>query len=114
MREVQFYRTETGSCPVEEFLSSLSGKQTQKITWVLQLIEELESVPAQFLKKLVNTDDIWEIRVGNNIFRLLGFFEDKRIIILNHAFQKKSQKIPMKEIKKSEARKKDYLRRSSL
>ncbi len=116
MREVQFYRTETGFCPVEEFLSSLSGKQTQKITWVLQLIEELEPIPAQYLKKLVNTDDIWEIRVqvGNNIFRLLGFFEGKKIIILNHAFQKKSQKIPMKEIKKSEARKKDYLRRSSL
>jgi len=113
MREIRFYRTERGHCPVEEFLNSLSGKQAQKVAWVLQLIEELDLAPTQYFKKLVNTDDIWEVRVqvGNNIFRLLGFIDGERVVILNHAFQKKSQKTPMKEIKKSEARKKDYLRR---
>lgn len=113
MREIQFYRTEAGHSPVEEFLNSLSGKQAQKVAWVLQLIEELDLAPAQYFKKLVNTDDIWEVRVqiGNNIFRLLGFIDGARVIILNHAFHKKSQKTPMKEIKRSEARKKDYFRR---
>jgi len=68
--------------------------------------------PLNTFKKLVNTVGIWEVRiqVGNNIFRLLGFIDGERVIILNHAFKKKSQKIPMKEIKISEARKKDYLR----
>jgi len=34
-------------------------------------------------KKLVNTDDIWEVRVrvGNNTFRLLGFIHDRKLII---------------------------------
>ena len=41
MREIEFYRTDMGKCPIEEFLDSLSGKQAQKIAWVLQLIEEL-------------------------------------------------------------------------
>jgi len=76
MRTVNFYRTESGNAPVEDFLDSLSGKQAQKVVWVLHIIEELEVVPGQYLKKLVNTDDIWEVRIqfGGNIFRLLGFF----------------------------------------
>ncbi len=113
MIEIQFYRTKSGHCPVEKVIDSLSGKQAQKVTWVLRLIKEVDLVPAKYLKKLVNIDDIWEIRVqaGNNIFRLLGFFDDEQIVILNHAFQKKSQKTPTKEIKKSETRKKDYLER---
>ena len=113
MREIQFYLTETGQSPVEAFLDSLSGKQAQKVAWVLQLIEEMDSVPAQYFKKLVNTDNIWEARVliSGNIFRLLGFFEGDNLIILNHAFQKKTQKTPQKEIKIAENRKREYLNR---
>ncbi|SNX59676.1 Phage-related protein [Nitrosomonas ureae] len=113
MRTIHFYRSESGACPVEDFLDSLSGEQVQKVTWVLQLIEDLEVIPAQYFKKLVNTDDLWEVRIqaGNNIFRLLGFLEGKQVVILNHAFQKKTQKTPAKEILIAEARKKEYLKR---
>ena len=113
MKEIRFYRSEAGACPVEEFLDSLTGKQAQKVAWVLKLIEEIENVPSQYLKKLVSTNDLWEVRVqaGNNIYRLLGFMEGNRIVILNHAFQKKTQKTPKKEIQIAEARKRDYLER---
>lgn len=116
MKGIQFYRSESGNCPVEEFLDSLSGKQAQKVIWVLQLIEELEVIPTQYFKKLVNTDGLWEVRVqaGNNIFRLLGFIEGDEIIILNHAFQKKTQKTPKKEIQIAETRKRNYLNRKQL
>ena len=113
VREIIFYRTESGSCPVEEFLDSLSAKHAQKATWVMQLVEELEIIPVKYFKKMTGTDGLWEIRVqsGNNIFRLFGFLEGNNIIVLNHAFQKKTQKTPKKEIQVSETRKKDYLRR---
>ncbi|ALQ49846.1 type II toxin-antitoxin system RelE/ParE family toxin [Nitrosomonas ureae] len=113
MKTIHFYRSESGACPVEDFLDSLSGEQAQKVTWVLQLIEDLEVIPSQYFKKLVNTDDLWEVRIqaGNNIFRLLGFLEGKQMVILNHAFQKKTQKTPAKEILIAEARKKEYLKR---
>jgi phage-related protein len=112
-REIIFYETASGSCPVEEFLESLAPKQAQKTTWVLRLIEELPTIPSSYLKKIVNTDDIWEVRVvaGNNIFRLLGFFDGPKLVVLNHAFQKKTQKTPLKAIKIAEARKKDYFDR---
>lgn len=116
MRKINFYRTDDDKCPIEEFLDSLSSNQVQKVAWVLQLVEELDLVPTTYLKKLVSTDDIWEVRVqvGGNIFRLLGFFDHDNLVILNHDFQKKTQKTPLKEIKIAESRKKDYLQRNPL
>jgi len=113
MREIRFYRSDSGACPIEVFLDSLSGKQAQKVAWTLQLIEEIPIVPTKYFKKLVNTDDIWEVRIqiGNNIFRLLGFLDGENLVILNHAFQKKTQKTPKNEIQIAETRKKNYLNR---
>jgi phage-related protein len=113
MREIIFYRTETGKCPVEEYLDSLSDKQAEKVFFVLDIVEKFELVPSKFLKKLESVDDIWEIRIqqGNDIFRLLGFLDGEQLVVLNHAFTKKSQKTPPKEIKTAEQRKKDYFSR---
>ncbi|WP_207216142.1 type II toxin-antitoxin system RelE/ParE family toxin [Aliivibrio finisterrensis] len=73
----------------------------------------MDNIPTTYLKKLVNTDNIWEVRVqvGGNIFRLLGFFDGDNLVVLNHGFQKKTQKTPPKEIKIAESRRKDYLAR---
>jgi phage-related protein len=113
VRTVNFYRTETGKCPVEDFLDSLTGKQAQKVIWVLRLIEELEIVPHQYFEKLVNTEDIWEVRVqfGGDIFRLLGFFAGSSLLILTNGFAKKSQKTPRQEIDLAIRRKGEYLSR---
>ncbi|GMR25390.1 MAG: hypothetical protein BMS9Abin39_0685 [Ignavibacteria bacterium] len=80
---------------------------------VLEIIEESHIVPKQYFKKLVNTDDIWEVRIisSSNIFRLLGFFDGGNLVILTNGFVKKTQKTPKKEIKLAEKRKKDYLER---
>jgi len=79
----------------------------------MQLVEELDIVPVKFFKKMTGTDDLWEIRVqsGNNIFRILVFFDEDHLVVLNHAFQKKTQKTPKKEIALAETRKRDYLLR---
>ncbi len=113
MRKVNFYKSSSGKSPIADFLDSLSGKQVQKIIWVLEIIEESRIVPKQYFKKLVNTDDIWEVRVisSSNIFRLLGFFDEGNLVVLTNGFVKKTQKTPTKEIKLAEKRKKDYLKR---
>ncbi len=115
MKEIVFYRMESGDCPVEKFLDSLSAKQAQKVTWVLEIIEDLDIIPVKYFKKMTGTNDLWEVRVqsGNNIFRILGFIEKNNLVILNHAFQKKTQKTPKKEISIAEARKKDHLLRGN-
>jgi len=113
MRTINFYRLPNGQSPVEAFLDSLTGKQAQKVLWVLQIIEEFESVPRQYFKKLVNSEGIWEVRIqfGNDIFRLLGFFDDGSLLILTNGFAKKSQKTPPQEIALAMRRKNDYLAR---
>ena len=99
--------------PGRGVLESINSKQAQKVTWVLKAIEELPSVPTRYFKKLVNTDDIWEVRIifGSDIFRILGFFDGAQLVVLNHAFQKKTQKTPRQAIKIAEQRKKDYFKR---
>ena len=113
MRKILFYETKSGQKPIEDFLDQLPAKTAQKVTWVLKLIEDLERVPSKYFKKMVNTADLWEVRAtaGSNIFRLIGFFDGPNLVILGHAFQKKTQKTPKRAIKVAEERKKDYFRR---
>lgn len=113
MREIIFYRTTNGRCPIEEFLDKLSDKQVAKILWVLRLVKSLEAAPRQYFKLLENTDGVWEVRVqlGNNTFRLLGFFAETRVIVLTNGFTKKTQKTPPKEIALAQQRREDYFER---
>jgi phage-related protein len=101
------------SSPIETFLDSLTGKQAQKVLWVLRLIEELDIVPRQYLKKLVDSEGVWEIRIlfGNDTFRLLGFFANGSLLVLTNGFAKKTQKTPPQEIALAIRRKKEYLTR---
>ena len=113
MREIIFYATTSGQNPIQDFLETLTSKKAQKVTWVLNLVGELDRVPSQYFKKLINTNDIWvRALLGSNIFRLLGFFGGINLFVLAHAFKKKTQKTPKRDIRIAEERKQDYLRRS--
>jgi phage-related protein len=113
VREIRFYRSRSGRSPVEEFLDSLTAKQAQKVVWALRLVEEMERVPAQYFKKLTGTEDLWEVRAqhGGDSFRLLGFFDSSRLVVLVSGFAKKSDKVPRQELTLAEERKRDYLSR---
>lgn len=115
MREIHFYRTSNGECPVEKFLDDLGPKQAQKVAWVLRAVKELGMVPRQYFKKLDGTNDIWEVRAdfGNNAYRLLGFWDAGKLVILTNAFSKKTQKTPSREIEIAEQRKRDYFNRKA-
>jgi len=111
---ILFYKDENGKSPINAFLDTLNSKHALKVTWVLNLIEEHDQIPKTYFKKMVNTDDIWEVRAqsGNDIYRLLCFKSNNRIIVLTNGFQKKTQKTPRNEITLAEKRKKDWLRRN--
>jgi phage-related protein len=113
MIEIQFYRTESGACPVEEFLDGLNAKQAQKVLWVLRAVRELPQVPKQYFKKLAGTADLWEVRAefGGDAFRLLGFWDTGRLVILTNGFAKKTRTTPEREIALAEQRKRDHLNR---
>jgi phage-related protein len=83
------------------------------VAWVLKLVEDLGTVPAQYFQKMVGTQDLWEVRVnaGSDTYRLLGFHDGPRLVVLTHAFQKKTQKTPRQAIELAEERKQEYLER---
>ena len=56
---------------------------------------------------------MWEVRAefGGDAFRLLGFWDEGRLIILTNGFTKKTQKTPEREIALAKQRKRDHLSR---
>ena len=114
-KTVIFYKTANGKCPAHDFLDSLPSKVAQKITWVLNFLEDLDVVPSSYFKKLVGTEEIWECRIqfGSNAYRIFCFFADNSVVVLTHGFIKKSQKTPKSEIERAESYRKDFLKRRS-
>lgn len=94
----------------KEFYDKQTSKVKRKILWTLEVIEDLEKIPALYLKHIENTEGLYEIRVqqGNNIFRIFCFFDEEQLIIIGHGFQKKTQKTPQQEIEKALKHKQQY------
>ena len=113
MRTIEFYRTASGRCPVEEFLDSLSDQHAKKVAWVLRLVERMDRIPEQYFKKLAGIDYIWEIRaqIAGSSYRFLGFFDGATLLVLTSGFSKKQQKTPIREIELALERRKEYLQR---
>jgi phage-related protein len=76
----------------------------------LRLIETQHKVPEDYLKHLVGTDGLYEIRVqqGSDIFRIFCFFDEGKLVVLTNGFQKKTQKTPKTEIEKALKIKQEY------
>ncbi len=87
----------------EKFFLKQSSKVKAKIIWTIELIEELERGPENYLKHIESTNGLYEIRVklGKDIFRIFCFFDQGKLIILANGFQKKKQKTPKTEIRRA-------------
>ena len=94
----------------KEFYVVQTDDVRHKINQVLKMIETQRIVPIKFFKYIEGSDGIYEVRVevGNNIYRVFSCFDKGAVVVLFHGIQKKSQKIPPKEIRRAEAIKKEY------
>ena len=94
-RTVIFYKNH-----FNQFFAKQTVKVKEKIIWTLELIEELQRIPESYLKHMTGADGLYEIRVkvGNNIFRIFCFFDQRNLIVAINGFQKKDQKTPRREI----------------
>jgi phage-related protein len=104
-REIRFFKNY-----FLDFYSEQTTDVQEKIEFVLDLIRHIEAVPAKFLKKVESSKGLFEIRVKvkSNIYRIFCFFDEEQLVILINGFQKKTQKLPKKEILKAEKLKKEY------
>jgi phage-related protein len=109
---VEFYETEDGKKPVEDFLDSLDNKIASKMLGLMELLEEKGTgLRMPYSKHLGN--GIFELRckLGNNNTRALYFFYYGGKIIITNGFTKKTQKTPLGEIKLSKQRREDWIKR---
>lgn len=111
--EVEFYKTEDGTKPAEEFMLSQDAKMKAKLFQIVNLLEEYGNQ----LRKPYSSplgDGIFEIRakVGTDISRVLYFFYYEGRIIFTNGFVKKTQKTPRSEIEKAKRYRKNFLERS--
>jgi hypothetical protein len=69
-RQVKFYKTIDGKCPVQDFLDTLPAKVAAKIAWVFAVIQDLDIIPKNYFKKIKGSD-IYECRIilSGNIYR---------------------------------------------
>lgn len=95
MNRVKFLKEETYN-----FLTSLDDDLATKVFGLLEILDELGvHLGPPKLKKI--TKEIYELRIiGKISVRILCSFLEGEIYIL-HAFIKKSQKIPRKELEKA-------------
>lgn len=109
---IEFYRTKDGKKPVLDFLRSLDEKTQARFDWSIeQLKRENIQARAPLVKPLEGK--LWELRRASdgNTYRLLYFFFTGRRIVFVHGFQKKSQKMPLKELEIARQRMEDYIKR---
>lgn len=109
---VEFYEGNEGSCPVEEFLTSLDKKMSAKLYALIEVLEEKGSCLREPYSKHLS-DGIFELRgkTGTDILRVLYFFYHDGKIILTNGFIKKTQKTPLREIRKAKRYRSDFLER---
>ena len=106
---VDFYKEADGNKPLSLFIKSLNTKMKAKVVANLHLLEEYGNFAREPLSKYLG-DGIFELRTieGNDIVRILYFFDEGKIIIATNGFVKKQQKAPQSEIDLAKKRRKDY------
>lgn len=95
----------------EDFMSTLTVKEQEKIKYGLLLLATQNRMPAKFVKFIRN--GIFELRTeySGNVYRVFFIFDNGNIVVLFNGFQKKTQKTPVSEIEKAEKIKEEYYAR---
>ena len=90
------------------FYNPLDKKLKDKVDYVLQIIISVERISTKFFKHL--DDGIYEIRIEykSDVYRIFSFFDEGRLVILLHGFQKKTQKTPRKELDRAKKLRREY------
>lgn len=107
--EIEFYDTEDGKCPLQEYLDSLEPKLLAKTLRTIDLLANNGlHLRAPYSEPLGN--GIFELRTkqGSDITRVLYFFYWGNKAVLTNGFTKKTQKTPKSVIELAKKYRADY------
>ena len=111
--EVEFYETDAGRCPVQEFLDKLKASDPGDFAAVLAGLAKLRNrqYHREPLTKALH-GGLFELRhVGKLNTRVLWFFMRGRRIVAVHGIRNKGQAIPARDLDTARERMRDWRER---
>lgn len=109
--KIIFYKKQNGRIPLLEYLDALPGKDRDKILACidkLRIHDDFRKEP--FSRHLRGKLRELKINFWNSRYRVIYFLQIGKIIVVLSAFMKKTNKTPVKELKKAEEYYNDFLR----
>lgn len=105
---IEYFTDQNGNTPVKAFIDGLPLKSKARTFKTLELLEEYGIQIGEPHVKHVERK-LWELRIRcvEGTYRYLMTVVERRVIILLHAFQKKSQKLPLRELETARRRMRD-------
>lgn len=96
--KIEFFQSARGDCPVEEFINEQELSTQTKIAHHIKLLLEYGPfLKDPYTKKIDNK--LYELRIPGKIAVRIFYTKLNSKYYLIHAFKKKTQKTPRKEIK---------------
>ena len=115
MYQIEFYEDKDGNKPARDYIKSLKKKKDKnsrikvdRITQYLRYLQENGTFIGKPIVKHIE-DNIWELRPDKDRIFFVVYLEG--VFVLLHAFTKKKQKTPEKELERARAEYKDLLER---
>ena len=110
---VRFYETESGACPVRDFLEDLKVTDPDDFAAVIAGLAKLRNrqYHREPLSKALG-NGLFEMRyVGKFNSRIIWFFMKNRRILALHGIRNKGQAIPARDLDSATERMRDWRRR---
>lgn len=111
---VEFYETETGACPVRDFLDELKNSDPGDFAAVVAGLAKLRNrqYHREPLFKALGSG-LYELRhVGKLNTRVLWFFMKGRRIVAVHGIRTKGRAIPDRDLATAQERMRDWLKKA--
>ena len=104
MHDIRFYKDSSGVQPAKEYIKKIQSQkgknariQANQIASYNELLaKDGFSLNKNYIDKINEEYNIWELRPGSNRIFFVAWFEG--MFVLLHAFPKKTQKTPQREI----------------
>jgi len=97
--KVDFFEDGDGNVPVEEFLSALTKKKQGKVLQFLTMLEEYgPTLPFPYSSQVEGKLRELRAHYGNEQYRILYYGDANQTFVLLHAFIKRSDKLPKRDM----------------
>ena len=98
---VTYFETPRGGRPVQSYMESLPIKERAKVKAMIDFLSEKVVLSEPYAKKITGYPGLYELRPAAH--RIFYCYHEGQIVLL-HAFRKKSNQTPKREIETAYAR----------